>query len=31
VESIAPCVMSANPTMKEDFDLLFQTAKKLSQ
>jgi TRAP-type transport system periplasmic protein len=31
VESIAPGVMSANPTMKEDFDLLSETAKKLSQ
>jgi len=31
VESIAPGVVSANPTMKADFDLLSESAKKLSQ
>lgn len=31
VESIAPAVLSANPTMKADFDLLSETAKKLNQ
>jgi TRAP-type C4-dicarboxylate transport system substrate-binding protein len=31
VESIAPAVLSANPTMKGDFDLLSETAKKLNQ
>jgi TRAP-type C4-dicarboxylate transport system substrate-binding protein len=31
VESIAPAVLGANPTMKGDFDLLSETAKKLSQ
>ena len=31
VESIAPAVLSANPTMKGDFDLLSEAAKKLNQ
>lgn len=31
VESIAPGVMGANPTMKGDFELLSETARKLSQ
>ena len=31
VESIAPAVLSANPTMKGDFDLLSEAAKRLNQ
>jgi len=31
VESIAPAVLTANPTMKGDFDLLSGAAKKLAQ
>jgi len=31
VESIAPAVLGANPTMKGDFDLLSEAAKRLNQ
>ncbi len=31
VESIAPSVLNANPTMKSDFELFSNTAKKLAQ